>query len=180
MTTPHTPQRRRRPALRRLAPAVVTVGVLAGAVVAAAHGPQAQHASLRFTASGSTAPVGNGTSSGNTDPATGCNANGNCVKSFGVKVADVSDLWPGYSPGLRVTYTNPYNFLVTVTQATVSATSTSKACEGMVTTDTYTTNVEVRPGVPQSVVLPFGLSSAAPNACKGAAWSIRVTAQAVK
>lgn len=187
--TPHTRPGGQRPALRRVAPTVVLVGVLAGAVGAATHGPQGHDAPLRFTASGSTAPVGNGTSNGNTDPATGCNANGNCVKSFGVSVSPVGGLWPGRTVNLPVKYTNPYSFGIRVTQATVSVprvagpnqTSGANSCvTGHIIVGPDTRTFPVAPNGSTNVEIPMSLSSDAPDACKSATWKLTVTAQAVK
>lgn len=183
MATSHTRPGWQRLALRRFAPTVVTVGIVGGAVVVATGGSQPQNAPLHFTASGSTAPVGNGNSNGNTDSSTGCNTNGNCVKSFGVKVGDVAGLYPGLATSIPVTYTNPNSFPIYVTTATATAAGTS-ACDGtnlVVGTKTMpAAGLLVDRNSSTISSMPVTLKSSTTDACKGATWTITVTAQAVK
>ncbi|MGN6252454.1 MAG: hypothetical protein ACTHNS_11625 [Marmoricola sp.] len=164
---------------------VLTLGLTRGA--------QPRAGATVLTASGTSgAPVGNGTGNGNTDPATGCNTSGNCVKSFGVTVGAVTDLWPGKRTTLPVHYTDPNAFDIRVTDASAAvallsvdqaAPVTPRTCRASdLTVDGY----HGSPGllVPAKRGLDTGLtvtmSPDAPDNCKRASWTITVTAQAVK
>lgn len=194
--TPHTRAGQQRTALRRLAPFVITLGIGGGVVVAATGGLQTQNAPLHFTASGSTAPVGNGTNNGNTDPTTGCNGNGNCFgpdKQFKVTVqpkpGDSRKLWPGGSSTLQVTYTNPFAFGIQVasTKPEVAVGTAPQqvlglyACtKGYIGTSLLPATAVPGGGSTKPIDLIVTMSPTAPDACKQATWSITVSAQAVK
>lgn len=144
--------------------------------------------------SGSSSSVSAPTSgnNGNTDPATGCNSNGNCAghdNEFGVTVGTVTGLYPGRSTTVPVTYTNPNSFAIYVTGATLSATLVSSsagtpACSASyLVTGTYpaaSPGLLVAKNGSTATSLPVGLRATAPDACKRARWTITVTASGVK
>jgi len=163
---------------------LVALGFLLVLVVVLTHPSRPLATTGILTASGSNgAPVGNGNGNGNIDPNTGCNTNGNCVKSFGVTVGKVSGLYPGLSTTIPVTYINPNSFPIYVTTATATA-SGSTSCDG--SNLVVGTKVMPAPGLTidrnasKASSMPVTLKSTTNDACKGATWTITVTAQAVK
>jgi len=174
----------------------VAVGAAAAVVATVMSGPTTSPKPTVLESVGSTqsqiggAAVATSTNgnNGNTDPSTGCNTNGNCVKDFGVAVGALAGLYPGASKSIVVTYSNPNSFPIYVTTATTTARLTSPAgpepsCSAdYLVTGTY--DVAGGLAVPKnghtSTTLPVSLRSTAPDDCKGASWEVTVTAQAVK
>jgi hypothetical protein len=175
----------------------VAVGATAAVVASVMSGPSASSKPAVLESVGSTqsqigaaaAATSTNGNNGNTDPATGCNVNGNCVKDFGVAVGALAGLYPGASKTIAVTYSNPNNFPIYVTTATTTAKLTTPAGPAPSCSADYlvTGTYDVTDGglaVPKngrtSTTLPVGLRSTAPDACKGASWQVIVTAKAVK
>ncbi len=142
--------------------------------------------------SGSTTPAtngGNANANNNANP--NCNGvgNPNCpgdgpVKSFGVTLGALTGLYPGGTKPMTVTYTNPESFDIKVTSVTpAAAATTSKAgCAGSNVTFGAVSllNKVVSRNGQATVTIPVGLIRTAANACKGAVFTITVTASAVK
>ena len=179
----------------RLLGAFTTVGVVValGATVAVASSPPSSTRAV-LTGSGTSKVSPSSGNSGNTDPATGCNANGNCnglPKDFGVEVSGVAGLYPGASKSVAVTFRNPNAFPIYVTSAAVSRASLVSSASGTprCTVDDLVKGSHLfespglavpAKGTRQTNVISLGLRHEAPGACQGATWSFAVSAQAVK
>lgn len=177
----------------KLLGAMSTIGVVSAfAAVALASSPSPSDQVL--TGSGTSKASQSSAKGGSTNPATGCNANGQCnglPKDFGVEVAAVSGLFPGSIKPITVTFRNPNAFPIYVTSArvatvTLRASGTSQpACnaDDLVKGSHVFQGAGLRVPAKESVttdLVTLTLRHAAPNACQGASWSFNVTAQAVK
>lgn len=128
---------------------------------------------------------GNGGSDNCVDPS---NGNGNCVKTFGVKVGQTPLLYPTLTRNLPVTYSNPNSFDIEVTTYRVSVsvpTSKAGACPASsLLVPTGTVTLSPRIALPKkgsaATTIPIRLGADAPEGCQDVTFSVTVDATAVK
>jgi len=137
--------------------------------------------------------LGQGTPVGQGQPQTTAGADGEEVTSMGnlgVSVGHVFGLWPGRTAPLPVTFTNPNAFPVSVT-AKVAVTSATTAPErsaaGCTPADLDVPSgpvpadpLPVAADASTSTSVPVRLSRTATDGCKGASFTVSVTAWAVE
>ncbi|WP_460818445.1 hypothetical protein [Nocardioides korecus] len=113
--------------------------------------------------------------------------NGNCAGTFDVTVGSVTGLVPTRSVSVPVTFSNPNSFDIVVdgysvtvprTNATGCPTTSVQAAGQVTLPSTNRVVVVAKKSASLSTVVTMLNSS--PNACKGAQYTINVTASAVK
>lgn len=140
-----------------------------------------------FGASGqSVAAQGNGQSNDNC--VIPSNNKGNCLGTFGVSVGSINPIFPGQSRALPVTVSNPNSFDILIVEytATVKVPGGTPAACSPSSLVVPSGRVMLAPRLPvaprgnASMTVPVRLPASAPDACQRVAFSISVTATAVK
>jgi hypothetical protein len=138
------------------------------------------------------APAASGTngngSGGNDNCVEPSNGNGNCAKTFGVKVGQTPLLYPTVTRNLPVTYSNPNSFDIEVTTYRVSVSvpaSKATICPASsLLVPTGTVTLAPRITLPKkgsaAATVPIGLGANAPEGCQDVTFSVTVDATAVK
>lgn len=175
---------------RTLARATVPAAVLGGVLVVAMSGPlsgSTKAAEANFIAVGSSSNSANPVCSGKRNES--CTSNGS-VKSFVVTVGQLpgTGIYPGSWTNLPVTFSNPQSFGITVNRVTASAALLPDQQHPANSCDAGHVSFGVAASMPMQVAakstsspisIPVGLSHEAGNGCKGATFTITVTAEAV-
>lgn len=162
-------------------PAIVMTGLLVATMGGSRSGEEFSSDTL----------VAVGSSSNNANPVCSGKNNANCtsdgsVKSFTVTVGNVAGMYPGSEAPISVTFGNPQSFAITVKSVTASAalhidaSHAAGSCDGSnVSFGTPTLPVQVPAKGTTGISIPVGLVQNPPNPCKGARFTITVTATAV-
>lgn len=115
------------------------------------------------------------------------NNHGNCAGVFGVAVGTASGLVPTRTASLPVTWSNPNSFDILVDGYTVSATASNRVGCAMGSIQTPGkvvlsggSRINVAGRRSTTTTLTVAMPNSAPDACRGATYSINVTATAVK
>jgi hypothetical protein len=132
---------------------------------------------------------GNGNGNGGNDNCVEpSNGNGNCVKTFGVKVGQTPLLYPTVTRNLPVTYSNPNSFDIEVTTYRVSVTvpaSKTAICPASsllvpAGTVTLSPRITLAKKGSSTTTIPISLGANAPEGCQDVTFSVTVDASAVK
>jgi hypothetical protein len=119
--------------------------------------------------------------------AVGCTRDLSCDgrhRYFSVRVGSATGLYPGRRTTVPVRYANPNGFAISVVRATVTARAgrAGRCAARYLRTGSYRLRPAVRIRAHNAVMssVPIGMRRTAPDACKGARWTIRVGARAVR